>query len=303
MRRARRAAALPRGRAVCAAALCATALCAAGAARAQVPFAAGRATAAGGASLRILNLEGSIHVIGWDRDSIDVTGTVDVRPGGRAFYFAGNAQATGFKLGIETNEEGRPAAPARLEVRVPRGSRVWVKSNGASIDVDGVRGGLDLYSVSGPVRVSGRTDQLSIESMDGDVEVEASAGWLRVKTADGRAHMTGSADDADVSTVSGPIVVEGGRYARARFASVTGGVEFRGLVPRDGSYSFETHSGSVTLRLASDTDATVTVTTFGGEVRSEFGPAPPSGGSIRLGEGVGVVTVRTFRGAVALRRR
>lgn len=272
-------------------------------ARAQTPISAGRATSASGVSLRILNLEGSVVVTGWDRDSIHVTGSVDAPAARRAFYLAGNEGANGFKLGIEAGEDGRPYGAARLEVHVPRGSRVWVKSNGASIVADEVRGGLDLYSVSGPVRVTGRAEQLSVESMDGDVEIQATAGWLRVKTADARVLLTGSADDADVSTVSGAIVVDGGRYARARFATVTGGVEFRGVVPRGGSYSFETHSGPVTLRFGQGSDATVTVTTFGGQVRSEFGPPPESGGTIRLGSGDGAVTVRTFRGAIALRRR
>jgi hypothetical protein len=269
---------------------------------AQTSIRAGRATAPEGVSLRIMNLEGSIRVTGWDRDSIAVSGTLAGGARPNAFYLAGNDGGTGFKLGIEVGIDGRPLSAAALDVRVPRESRVWVKSNGASIEAADVRGGLDLYSVSGPVQVAGSVEQLSVESMDGDVEVTASAGWLRVKTADGRVGLAGSADDAAVSSVSGPIVIEGGRYARARFESVTGGVEFRGALTGAGSYSFETHSGPVTLRLEPDADATVSVTTFGGDVRSDFGPAPESGRPVRLGDGAATVTVRTFRGAVALRR-
>jgi DUF4097 and DUF4098 domain-containing protein YvlB len=270
---------------------------------AQTAIATGRATADRDVSLRILNLEGAVRVTGWDRDSIAVVGSLDVPRGIEGFYLAGNPNRRGFKLGVHTDAEGRPVGSARLEVHVPRDSRVWIKTNGAAIDVDDVRGGLDLYSVSGPVRVSGRVDQLSIESMDGDVEITAAAGWLRIKTADGRALLSGSADDAAVSTVSGPIVVEGGRYARARFESVTGGVELQGALARGGSYSFETHSGPVTLRLAPDPDATVAVSTFGGDVRSDFGRPPASGETIRLGNGEATVSIRTFRGAVSLRRR
>jgi DUF4097 and DUF4098 domain-containing protein YvlB len=269
---------------------------------AQTRIEAGRATGAGGISLRIMNLEGSVRVTGWDQDSIAVTGALAGGSAPRAFYLAGEPGGTGFKLGVDVSADGRPVSSGALEVRVPRQSRVWIKSNGASIEVDGVHGGLDLYSVSGPVQVSGRVDQLSIESMDGDVEVAAAAAWLRVKTADGRVRLTGSADDAAVSSVSGPIVIEEGRYARARFESVTGGVEFRGALAGGGSYSFETHSGPVTLRLPSEPDATVSVTTFGGDVRSDFGPAPESGRAVRYGSGEATVTVRTFRGAVALRR-
>jgi hypothetical protein len=268
----------------------------------QTPILAGRATASQGVSIRIMNLEGSIRLTGWDRDSIVVSGTLTQAAKPNAFYLAGTESGTGFKLGVEIGADGRPVSPASLDVRVPRASRVWVKSNGASIEVDDVRGGLDLYSVSGPVQVAGRVEQLSVESMDGDVDLTASAGWLRVKTADGRVALSGSADDAAVSSVSGPIVIESGRYARARFESVTGGVEFRGVLTPGGSYSFETHSGPVTLKLAPAPDATVSVTTFGGDVRSDYGPAPEAGRAIRLGDGAATVTVTTFRGAVALRR-
>jgi len=269
---------------------------------AQTPIRRGIATAPGGVSLRILNLEGSVRVVGWDRDSIAVTGTME---GGtaRSFYLAGSPGGRGFKLGVEVGADGRPEGAARIEVRVPFRSSVWVKSNGAVIEADDVRGGLDLYSVSGPVRVTGRIAQLSVESMDGPVEIGGASTWLRVKTADGRILLRGTADDAAVSSVSGSIVVDDARYSRARIESVTGGVEFRGSVPRGVDYSFETHSGSVTLRLAPDPDATVTVTTFGGDVRSEFGPVPSSGGSVRLGDGDATVTIRTFRGPVVLARR
>lgn len=270
---------------------------------AQTPIAAARATAPDGVALRIHHLEGAVRLIGWDRDSIHVTGRLDAPPTREGFYFGGEPGGRGFKMGISTTADGRAAGIARVEVRVPRSARVWVKANGASIQVAGVEGGLDLYTVGGPVRVEGPVGQLSIESMDGDVEVTGPAGWLRVKTADGRVHLAGAADDAAVSTVSGAIVVEDGRYARARFESVTGGVEFRGALARGGSYTFETHSGPVTLVLPADSDATVSVSTFGGEVRSDFGEPPESGRSITLGDGDTSVAVHTFRGAIALRRR
>lgn len=268
---------------------------------AQESVHAGRATAAGSVSLRIHNLEGATRLSFWDRDSIDVRGTVET--GGRrsGFYLAGDDAGRGFKLGVETTAEGRPVGAARLEVRVPRGSRVWVKSNGASIESDGAAGGLDLYSVSGRIRVTGRADQLSVESMDGDVEIAAAAGWLKVKTADGRVLLTGSADDAAVSSVSGAIVVEGGGWQRARFESVTGAIEFRGTIPAGAGWVFETHSGPVTIRPASGSDATVKVSTFGGDVRSDFA-ASGAAEAFRIGRGEGAVDVRTFRGAVAVRR-
>ena len=102
--------------------------------------------------LRIQNFVGAVRVTGWDRDSIAVTGTV----GTGEFYF-GVGKGSG-KLGVylppKVTEGGLDAAQAKgqivpsvLEVRVPRRTRVWVKTARASIDVQDVTGRLDLYAV------------------------------------------------------------------------------------------------------------------------------------------------------------
>ncbi|MFN2422088.1 MAG: hypothetical protein ABR527_12070, partial [Gemmatimonadota bacterium] len=91
---------------------------------AQTPIRASRATAPDGVSLRIMNLEGSVRVTGWDRDSIAVSGTLAGGARPNAFYLAGNDGGTGFKLGIEVGVDGRPLSAASLDVRVPRESRV-----------------------------------------------------------------------------------------------------------------------------------------------------------------------------------
>lgn len=65
--------------------------------QAQTRIEAGRATGAGGISLRIMNLEGSVRVTGWDRDSIAVTGAL-AGAATRAFYLAGEPGGTGFRV-------------------------------------------------------------------------------------------------------------------------------------------------------------------------------------------------------------
>src|SRR2546429_2732039 len=96
---------------------------------------AGRWPFAGDGSVRIVNPSGRIRLIGWDVDSLAVSG----RGPGR-LAAAGTASVR--KLVVT----GR----AELEVHVPRGARVWVKSASADIDVVGVDGTLDLNSVAGP---------------------------------------------------------------------------------------------------------------------------------------------------------
>ncbi len=81
------------------------------------------------ASIRVFNLVGSTRVTGWDRDSIAVTGAVPARAG--QLFIGGGATAA--KIGV-FSDSARPA-PATLDIRVPRGSTVWIKSSTADVFV------------------------------------------------------------------------------------------------------------------------------------------------------------------------
>src|SRR5689334_2045704 len=96
-------------------------------------------------SVRIMVPFGRIRVIGWDAESLAVSGRLE-REAGR-FYAAGDSRVR--KLGVDVPLEQRAAGRAELEVRVPRRASVWVKTATADIEVEGVDGTLDLNSVSG----------------------------------------------------------------------------------------------------------------------------------------------------------
>ena len=145
-----------------------------------------------------------------------------------------------------------------------------MKAADASIEVDGVEGGLDLYSVSGSVRVRGAPATVRAESMEGPISIEARTPWLRAKTASGSIDLAGEVSDLAAASVSGTIRVAAARQARARIESVTGEIVVSGRPTRGGAWEIETHSGPVTLVLAPDTDAEIDVHTFGGDVRSSW---------------------------------
>ena len=260
-----------------------------------------RRAIAGDASVRIQNLVGSTRVVGWDKDSVAVTGTSAGR-----FYFGANANSA--KMGVELPLDAANAEPSHLEVRVPAGARVWAKSATASIEVEGVTGSVDLNSVSGPIRVRGRLREVYVESMDGIVEVRATTPWVRAKTASGPITLSGAVGDAVLTTVSGELRVEGGPFERGRYESVVSDIRFRGTPARTGSFHFESHSGTVEIRLPRDAPVTFEVTTFGGAIENALSPAQPRTGrdlggrelSFSLGVGGTHFSVRNFKGRVVL---
>jgi hypothetical protein len=265
-----------------------------------------------GGSVRVASAVGRIQVIGWDVDSLAVSGRLE--PGAGRFVAAGDARVR--KLEIERPAGARAAAGgAELVVRVPRRATVWVKSASADITVTGVDGTLDVYSVSGGIQVTGTPQDVTVETMDGRVEVAGGTGRAQVKTVSGDILLRGASTDLGASTLSGTIVVRaagwqrgGTGVQRGRFESVTGDIQFVGDVGRGGVLELESQSGKVDVRLAPTTVADFDLLTIGGTITNTLTPATPqrpaTGGGAALkfstGSGGAQLTVRTFRGPIVL---
>jgi DUF4097 and DUF4098 domain-containing protein YvlB len=256
-------------------------------------------------SVRISGTFSELRIRGWNKDSVAITGTV---PNDARFDGGFLAPAAGPSPGAKFFLEGPAGAPnGKLELRVPAGARVWAKSGSATIDVDGVTGGLDLNIIGGSVHVIGSPHELTVESMDGEVTVEGTPAWARLKTASGDVTLNGGSEDAGLTTVGGAIRVAG-NFERLRVASVTGAVEFNGDLVRGGSLDVDTHSGAVDLRLPAKLSADIDVATMAGRIENGLTKRAAVPGREGRGEEIGFTTgnggariyVRSFKGNVRL---
>lgn len=270
-----------------------------------------RAAIAPDASVRINGAISSLKIIGWDRDSLAITGDMPIGwrfDGGIASSVVGLGRGAKFYVdaGSEVYRIG-----ATLVLRVPNRARVWAKTGSGDIEVVGITGGLDLNIVGGSVTVSSTPRELNIESMDGRVSVMAGASWLRVKTATGDIDVRGGSEDAGLSTVSGTIRVADGRYERGKLETVTGDVDYAGDIGYKGSVDVTTHSGRIDLRLPPrpnlELDAATVTGTIENGVTSSRPIAGREGRGMELGFSSGTgdtrIVVRSFKGNVALKPR
>jgi hypothetical protein len=270
-----------------------------------------RAAIASDASIRLSGAISSLKIIGWDRDSLVVTGSVPV---GWVFDGGIGSSAIGLPRGakfyVQSPSDAYPSGAA-LEVRVPNGARVWAKSGSADIDVSGVTGGLDLNIVGGSVTVTNAPRELNIESMDGNVHVLGGAAWLRVKTATGDIDVRGGSEDAGLSSVSGTVRIADGRYERGKFETVTGDIVYQGDVGFKGTVDFTTHGGRIEIRLPPKPNvefdgSTVTGTIVNGVTSGRPGVGREGRGmelGFSSGSGDTRIVVRSFKGNVELKPR
>jgi hypothetical protein len=274
--------------------------------RAQESIAVSRA-AAPDAAIRIHSLTGSIRVITWAADSVAVRGRVD-RSAGR-FYIGGTREA--LKLGVESSEGKEPTGTADLEVKVPVGARLWIKSAAADIDVTADGGTVEVITVGGRVQLNGKAREASVETLDGNCELAVVAEMARARTASGTIVVRGIIQNLDASTVSGPLLVGmEGKVTSVRLETVSSEIAFKGDLLADGRLAAATHGGDVELRLPASLSAAWHLVSYGRGFINEVVPASQVKRGTQKGEwnfatgsGRASIDVRTFKGTITLKAR
>lgn len=276
---------------------------------------------------------GSVRVTGWSRNEVQVTGSLS-RADDR-LELEGSGRTVEVRV---ASRRGGRGGSATLEVRVPAGSTLEVIAGAAPIRVSGVTGAVEATShsgavtvqgsprrvevvaQSGPVTVEGQTDMVDVTAMSGPVRVTANVRQRAVIQAlSGPVDLLGSVGEAQVNAVSGPVrvanatgrveieavsgnVTLNGSRLRGNVQSVSGNVVVGGSL--GGSLTLESHGGDVELRLPSGASAEVEVSTFSGNLHSDFGGGRGNRERhVTIGRGGPRVSITTFSGNVRLLRR
>lgn len=260
--------------------------------------------------IRIFAHTGFVRVVGWDKDTLAVTGVVHEPPNDR---FVVEATPKGARVGL-WGEADAKLAPSNITIYVPRGSQVWIKTGSANVDVAGVNGALDLFSATGTLNVSGTPRSIYAETMGGGINaLGINTAAARLKTASGAIRASGSISDMTAVTVSGDINTAIQSFGRARIESVEGNIRYFGSITPQAVMDVINHSGSIILVIPAATAADFAFNLYEADLVDEFGIKKRWMMSNKLKSkdmtfGVGDrptarVTIRSFKGPVSIRRQ
>ena len=113
------------------------------------------------------------------------------------------------------------------------------------------------------------------------------------------------------NTVTGAITLRDVRGRSVVAGTTSGGVTFQGPLDRDGRYEFTSHAGTVSLLLAPDVGADLSIESYSGTLETDFPVsmepasrrgARPRSFDVTLGDGGARVVAQSFSGTVLLRR-
>jgi DUF4097 and DUF4098 domain-containing protein YvlB len=212
----------------------------------------------------ISNVSGTIDVRGWDRNEVQVSGSLGSSVE-RVDVESGNGRTT---VKVVLPRGNARDGEADIEVQVPKGSYVEVTAVSADVSSRGVLGTQRLKSVSGEITADISGNESEVRSVSGDVTVRGvgKPSSLRVASVSGSLDISNIGGKIELVTVSGDARLQAGEVSEIRGRTTSGSLELIGKLTRDGRVDVEGVSGDITLRLSAPGGLSAEIESFSGDI-------------------------------------
>lgn len=189
---------------------------------------------ASGASLKVKNVNGFIHVEAWDREEVQFTGA-----------FKPSSKDEQVKVEVESGPGimtirgvypkhsgwGSYQGPqCQMTLKVPRKVLPSLETVNGEVTLSGTQGTAQVGTVNGGIRVSDLKDALKAETVNGTIHLERVTGSLTLQTVNGAikgSGLDGQGQGVKAETVNGAIHLQlGGMKGRLKASTVNGDISF-----------------------------------------------------------------------------
>lgn len=262
--------------------------------------------AASDGHVEVSNISGEITVEGWNRDSVEVTGTIGRNVEELIVERNGNKVLVKVKV---PHNSGR-GIDSELHIKVPQNSSLNIGAVSADIDVTDIKGEQSLHTVSGDVTTEHAGGDLKAESVSGDVEVsgDGADGDTYASTVSGDVTVSQVGGEVKAEAVSGDVVVDEGSFTRARLETVNGEITFHAELKNGGKLDIDSVNGDVDVEFSGNASGRFDIETFNGSIRNCFGPkaertskyAPGLELEFEVGNGKGRTKISTLNGDISI---
>jgi DUF4097 and DUF4098 domain-containing protein YvlB len=253
-----------------------------------------------GQRLEVSAFAGEIAVSTWDRNAV----RVEADPTGRSGVEIDRSATT---LAIRTSGRRGPPTSVELRITAPAWMPLDLSGVNTEISIAGSRAAISAETVQGDVQATGGAGLVSLRSVQGSVSLTGAKGRLDVHSVNADVEVSASSGEVTAETVNGDVILDRVDATSVTATSLNGDVGYYGPIRTNGRYALSTHNGDVTVTMAENTSAAVSVSTFNGEFASEFPVTLTETRkgkrfSFTLGSGSAQVTLESFQGTIELVR-
>ncbi|WP_372871324.1 DUF4097 domain-containing protein [Shewanella sp.] len=267
---------------------------------------------------------GQVELSPWDKNTIQVQGTLDELSEGLVFESQSGRILLEDKM--PKSYQGKNSQGSALKISVPAGMALKAESISADYQLNGLMGDVELGTVSGDITAASLTGQVSFNTVSGEIDASELSGKVNMETVSGTIQdKNSSSDEANYKSVSGNIKlttqaqtvlieqVSGDTEAQlanagtVKYNAVSGDAKLslKGNVKLSG----ESVSGDITLKLLDAANARVDINggpggridnNLSGDAPSKPKYGPGSSLDMQLGDGTGIIELSTLSGKVTL---
>lgn len=262
--------------------------------------------AAAAGHVDIYNTSGTIEVVGWSRNSVQVTGELGDDVEELVFERDGDDILVKVKVPRHHSRD----IDADIVVRIPEDTSVDISGVSADIEVEDVNGEQSLQTVSGDIESAGVSADIEAATVSGDVHVSGDGANVETSaaTVSGDVHVIGLSGDLEAESVSGDVIVEDGAFDRIYFETVNGDLVFSAALRSGGKLAAESVNGDVDIEFSDEVSASFDLETFNGDIDNCFGPKPERTSryapglelSFTQGDGDARVVIETLNGDISI---
>lgn len=265
-----------------------------------------------GGTLFLENMNGSVEVLGWDQNTVDIKGTKYAATEDLLRQLKIDMVADPSSVRIRTiRPSDRGNCGARFVIHVPRKIALdRVESSNGSIRIENINGNARLRTSNGGIRVWSVTGNVDATTSNSTVEFGQFTGAADIQTSNGRIRAEGVKGSFEGKTSNGSIDVsladiDSSRPIRLRTSNSSINITMENF--KNNEIRAETTNGSVNLRMPPDVNAQLRASTSNGGISTDFETKTTAMSKHHLegslGSGGSLIELITSNGSVRLMKK
>jgi DUF4097 and DUF4098 domain-containing protein YvlB len=255
----------------------------------------------GSDKLELYNMEGEIHVTGWNRSDVRIVADIDDEEG----YLSLNKSGSTIKIKTKWKY-----GPSNVDYVISVPKTMALNLHGVSTDVylEDVRGEVTVETIEGEIGVRGGSGIIDVRTIEGEITIRDARGSIRASTAEDDITIVNVVGEIFAETFEGDIVLDDVDSGHVQGSTLDGDIHYNGTIHDGGRYRLTTHDGDVRMVIPANANATVVVASVDGDFETDF-PIEVTdyhGGhrlKFVLGSGAAHAELETFDGSIQLVRQ
>jgi hypothetical protein len=266
-----------------------------------------------GGVIEVFTKNGSVEILGWEKDSVEIRGTKYARSQEELDRVKVDIAASPNSLVIKSIFPDNRASGkgVRYVIRAPFKAKVnTVDTSNGHIRVEEIAQATKLDTSNGSITVRRSAGPLIADTSNGSINISETKGDLRLDSSNGRIEAEDVVGIVTADTSNGSIrvsIAEPTPGEALRFDSSNGAIEVTMKRYANNPLVLDSSNGSITLRIPENINATVAAETSNGGIQTDF-PATVSGKitknalNAQIGSGGPTIKLDTTNSSIRLLR-